>query len=249
MHIVVENLRKELGGRQVLDGISLDIPKGELCFIVGASGTGKSVLLKHLVGLMKPDSGRILIDGQDTTPLSEARLLDVRKRFGMIFQGGGLLDSLTVGENVGLALAEVRREKPERVRAAVAEKLALVGLEGRESQMPGTLSGGQIKRAAIARALTTNAECLLFDEPTAGLDPLMSDNIDDVIADVNRRTGATTIVVTHDLVSVFKLARRVHFLHGGKVLFSGTPEELRASSDATVKAFLARETRGMKDEG
>lgn len=245
MHIVVDSIRKALGGRQVLDGISIEVPKGQTCMIVGGSGTGKSVLLKHLVGLMKPDEGRILIDGKDIVPLPESRLLDVRKRFGMIFQGGGLLESLTVGENVGLALSEVRHEKPERVRAIVAEKLALVGLEGREDQMPSTLSGGQVKRAAIARALTVDAECLLFDEPTAGLDPLMSDNIDDVIRDVNAKAGTTTIVVTHDLVSVFELADCVHFLQGGKARFSGTPDEFRASDDKAVREFLARESRAM----
>ncbi len=244
MHIVVEDLHKTLGTTKVLDGLSLEIHTGEVCVIVGASGTGKSVFLKHLVGLMKPDSGRISIDGEDIVHKSEREMLEVRKRFGMIFQSGGLLQSLSLEENVGLTLREVHRRSPDDIRDVVAEKLNMVGLEGRGDQRPSTLSGGQIKRAAIARALTTKAECLLFDEPTAGLDPLMAQTIDEVISDVNRKTGATTIVVTHDLISVFKIADSLHFIDKGRAVYSGGVEGFRKSQDERVRAFLERDAHG-----
>ncbi|MBI5154560.1 ATP-binding cassette domain-containing protein [Candidatus Poribacteria bacterium] len=243
MHIQVEDLHKSFGDRQVLKGVSLDIPAGQLCVIVGGSGTGKSVLLKHFVGLLKPDRGRVLIDGTDIVPMPERRIMELRPRFGMIFQGGGLLQSISVGENVGLALQELGRESPRRIREIVSEQLRVVGLEGREDQMPATLSGGQRKRAAIARALTTKAGCFLFDEPTAGLDPPMSDNIDQVILQVNRETRATTVVVTHDLVTVFKVADVVHMLHEGEIIASAPPAEFRASRDERVQRFLERELK------
>ncbi len=244
MHIKVENLHKTLGKNKVLDGLSLEIPQGELCVIVGASGTGKSVFLKHLVGLMKPDEGRILIDGEDIVPMPERDLLEVRRRFGMIFQSGGLLQSLSLGDNVGLSLREVHRKKGSDVSTVVAEKLEAVGLGGREDQKPSTLSGGQIKRAAMARALTTGAECLLFDEPTAGLDPLMAKTIDEVISEVNANTGATAVVVTHDLISVFKMADCLHFLDRGRAIYSGSVDAFRNSEDERVRAFLDRDMHG-----
>jgi phospholipid/cholesterol/gamma-HCH transport system ATP-binding protein len=191
--------------------------------------------------LLKPDSGRILIDGEDIVPLGERRMLTLRRRFGMIFQGGGMLQSLTVGENVGLALRELDFSRKRDVEKRVSEVLVQVGLEGREDQSPATLSGGQRKRAAIARALTTEADCFLFDEPTAGLDPIMSDNIDRVVADVNEETKATTIVVTHDLISVFALAQRIYMLYDGEIIMAGTPEEFRSSKDKRVQEFLSRE--------
>ncbi|MEQ8821313.1 MAG: ATP-binding cassette domain-containing protein [Sumerlaeia bacterium] len=241
MHIVIEDLHKRFGSNVVFEGVNLEIPAGQLCMIVGRSGIGKSVLLKHIVGLLQPDSGRILIDGQDIVGLSEKDLLAVRKRFGMIFQTGGLLQSLTVGQNVGLPLTEVYHEKPSEVDRIVAEKLNLVGLKGREEQSPSTLSGGQRKRAAIARALTTRAECFLFDEPTAGLDPPMAENVDDIVKKVNRDIGATVIEVTHDMTSVFELADVVHMLHDGKIVFSGDIHQLRDSGDPVVREFLSRD--------
>ncbi len=241
MHVKIEGLKKSFGGNPILRGIDLEIPSGQLCVILGGSGTGKSVLLKHLVGLYKPDTGRIMIDNEDIVPKTERQMLELRKRFGMIFQGGGMLQSLTVGQNVGLALRELYNESEDKIREIVSEKLESVGLKDREDQMPSTLSGGQIKRAAIARALTTRADCLLFDEPTAGLDPIMSGNIDEVIQEVNQKTNATTIVVTHDLASVFKIAEMVHFLYEGQVIASAPPEEFRQSTDPRVREFLSRE--------
>lgn len=241
MHIKIEDLHKSFGKTEVLKGLNLEIPAGQRVVIVGGSGSGKSVLLKHLVGLIKPDRGRILIDGTDIAHMSERALNPFRQRFGMIFQTGGLLQSMTVGENVALAMAELTHEKRGDMLRKVTEKLAEVGLEGREDQMPGTLSGGQRKRAAIARALTMETECFLFDEPTAGLDPPMAQTVDEIVLQVNRDIGATTIVVTHDLVSVFEVADVVHMLHEGQIIVSATPDEFRASQDERVRRFLARE--------
>lgn len=241
MRIVVENLTKSFGPNEVLKGVSLEVPSGQLAVIVGGSGSGKSVLLKHLVGLLRPNSGRVLIDGEDIAAKREGDLGTLRQRFGMIFQGGGMLQSLTVGQNVALPLVELCGFKPGDAAVMVREKLKVVGLEGRENQMPSTLSGGQRKRAAIARALCTKADCFLFDEPTAGLDPIMSENIDEVIMETNRTTGATTIVVTHDLISVFTLAQRVFMLHDGHIIFDGTVDEFRNSTNKHVREFLARD--------
>ncbi|MCB2156596.1 ATP-binding cassette domain-containing protein [bacterium] len=241
MHIKIEDLHKSFGKTVVFDGLNLEIPAGQKAVVVGGSGTGKSVLLKHLVGLIKPDKGRILIDGTDIVPMSERELNPIRRRFGMIFQTGGLLQSLSVGQNVALAMNELTHTSKGEIRRKVAEKLQDVGLEGREDQMPGTLSGGQRKRAAIARALTLETECFLFDEPTAGLDPPMAQTVDEIVLQVNKDIGATTILVTHDLVSVFEVADIVHMLHEGKVIVSATPAEFRASTDERVRRFLARE--------
>lgn len=249
MHLKIEGLHKRFGRNEVLRGLDLEVQPGELACIVGPSGTGKSVLLKHIVGLIKPDSGRILVDGEDIVPWSEQQLLAIRQRFGMIFQSGGLLQSLTLGENTGLPLRERTRESPEKIREIVAEKLEAVGLGGREDQSPSTLSGGQIKRAAIARALTTKADCLLFDEPTAGLDPIMAENIDEVIQKVTRETGATSLVVTHDVASIFTIADRIYMLDAGKTIFAGTPDEFRASEDERIRTFLARDLDAGRKNG
>ena len=241
MHIKIEDLHKSFGKTVVFKGLNLEIPAGQKAVIVGGSGSGKSVLLKHLVGLIKPDKGRVLIDGEDIVPLGERALNPFRQRFGMIFQTGGLLQSLTVGENVALAMTELTHRGKGDVRTTVTEKLGDVGLDGREDQMPGTLSGGQRKRAAIARALAMKTECFLFDEPTAGLDPPMAQTVDEIVLQVNRDIGATAIVVTHDLVSVFAIADVVHMLYEGEIIISATPDEFRASKDERVRHFLARE--------
>jgi len=241
LHLKIEELRKRFGSNEVLRGIDLEIQPGELACIVGPSGTGKSVLLKHVVGLIKPDAGKILVDGEDIVPWREKKLLTIRQRFGMIFQNGGLLQSLTLGENVGLPLRERTNQSPAEIRKIVEEKLEIVGLGGKADQSVSTLSGGQVKRAAIARALTTKADCLLFDEPTAGLDPIMAENIDKVIQEVTRETGATSLVVTHDVASVFAIADRIYMLDAGKVVFAGTTDEFRGSDHDKVREFLARD--------
>ncbi|MCC6546230.1 ATP-binding cassette domain-containing protein [Candidatus Sumerlaeota bacterium] len=240
MKIEIRDLHKSFGKLKVFTGLNLTIEAGEISVIMGRSGTGKSVLLKHLVGLIRPDQGEILIDGQNIVGLSERELYPIRIRFGMIFQNGGMLQSLNVADNVGLPLVELRGADRKEVAAKVSEKLTLVGLEGRETQAVTTLSGGQQKRVAIARALAQDAECLMFDEPTAGLDPPISATVDDVIEQVNRDTGATCIVVTHDLISAFTVGTKLHLLHEGKVAESGTPEEFQASRNPIVTEFLSR---------
>ncbi len=240
MRIEIEDLHKSFGDLTVFDGLNLVVEQGEICVILGRSGQGKSVLLKHLVGLLRPDKGSIRIDGKDIVPLAEKELYPYRMRFGMIFQNAGLLQSLNVGENVALPLLEVRGRDYHATMKKVAESLRSVDLEGKERQPVSTLSGGQQKRVAIARALLQDADCLLFDEPTAGLDPLISKTVDDIIVQVNRGTGGTCIVVTHDLVSAFAVGTRIHLLDDGKVAASGTPEEIRNSDNDIVRRFLAR---------
>ncbi len=240
MEIQIRDLHKSFGDNAVLRGLSLTIRSGEVTVILGGSGSGKSVLLKHIIGLIKPDSGQVLIDGQDIVPLGEQELNEIRRRIGIIFQNGGLLQSLTVGQNVGLALVEHELAPRGEIRRIVAEKLALVGLEGKESEMPANLSGGMRKRAAIARALTVDADALLYDEPTAGLDPPMSKTVDDLIIEMKTRTGCTSVVVTHDLVSVFAIADSIHMLHQGEIVFSGTPKAMLECTDERVRSFLER---------
>lgn len=240
MRIEIKNLYKRFGDLKVFQGLDLKIEPGEIAVIMGRSGTGKSVLLKHLVGLLNPDKGEILIDDRNIVGLSEKDLFPVRRRFGMIFQNGGMLQSLNVAENVALPLVEVKGTDHAATMQKVSEKLAAVGLEGKESQAVTTLSGGQQKRVAIARALVQDADCLLFDEPTAGLDPPISQTVDDVILQVNRDTKATIIVVTHDLISAFRVGTRLHLLHEGRVVMSGTAEEFKKSDNEQVQEFLAR---------
>lgn len=240
MEIVVRDLRKSFGDNEVLRGVNLRVRPGEIAVIIGGSGSGKSVLLKHLIGLVKPDSGEILIDGRDIAPFSETELYPIRRRIGMIFQSGGLLQSLSVGRNVGLALAEHGRLSSGELRRRVAEKLAQVGLAGKEEEMPTNLSGGMRKRVAIARALTLDADALFYDEPTAGLDPPMSQTVDDLIREMKTKTGCTSLVVTHDLASVFSIADSVHMLHQGTIVFSGTPEQLLRCDEESIRRFLAR---------
>lgn len=240
MKIEISNLYKSFPGIDVYKGVDLTIKEGEICVIMGRSGQGKSVLLKHLTGLLKPDSGEIRIDGTEITGMKEKELFPIRRRFGMIFQNGGMLQSLSVGQNVALPLIEIKGHDMSEVRSNVAEKLRMVGLEGREDQEIATISGGQRKRVAIARALVQGADCLLFDEPTAGLDPPISKTVDDIIMEVNKETGSTMIVVTHDLVSAFTIADRIHLLHEGRIVDSGTPRELLNSENEITRGFLDR---------
>lgn len=243
MRIRVRDLHLSFGKLDVLKGVNLDIEPGEVAVILGRSGTGKSVLLKLLLGLYRPDAGTIEIDGREITKLPESELFEIRRKFGVIFQSGGLLASLSVGENVGLGLIELTEENDERILDIVKEKLALVNLAGREMQDPSTLSGGQRKRAAVARALTMKSDCLLLDEPTAGLDPPMAATVDEIVEQVNREQKVTCVLVTHDLVSAFALGTKLHLLHEGKVVESGTPEQFKASQHPVVREFLDRDRK------
>jgi phospholipid/cholesterol/gamma-HCH transport system ATP-binding protein len=238
--IEIKNLKKSFGDKQVLRGINLTVNKGETMVIIGRSGCGKSVLLKHIVGLLKPDEGELYVEGQDVVKMKRKELYELRKKFGFLFQGSALFDSMTVGENVGLYLTENTKMTKSEISAVVAEKLELVGLPGTENLMPSDLSGGMKKRVALARALASNPEYILYDEPTTGLDPVMSDNIDDLIKELSEKLQVTSIVVTHDIFSVYSVASRVAMVENGIIYFDGKPEELTQTDDEVIRNFLKR---------
>jgi len=241
VQLALKGVFKSFGDNHVLKGVSLECAPRGVTIILGGSGTGKSVTLRLLTGLMRPNQGQVLVDGTDITGLSERELYPIRAKMGYIFQFGGLLHSMDVGENVGLAMLERGQMNRSDIARIVAEKLKLVGLEGKESERPSNLSGGMKKRVAIARALANDPEVILYDEPTAGLDPPTSDAIDQLIASVANDMGKPSIVVTHDMRTVFTIGRLVHFLHEGKIIFSGSPEEFAKSNDPHARAFLARD--------
>jgi phospholipid/cholesterol/gamma-HCH transport system ATP-binding protein len=242
--IRIQGLRKRLGSKQVLDGVDLEVREGETLLVMGRSGTGKSVLLKHIIGLMTPDAGSIVIDDVEIVGLREKGLNDVRRRFGMLFQGAALFDSLTVGENVALPLREHTQMPDAEVRSRVSERLEWVGLKGVEDMKPASLSGGMKKRVGLARAVVMDPDYVLYDEPTTGLDPIMADVIDQLIRSLQKRMGATSIVVTHDMQSAFKVADRMALLNDGRVVFLGTPDEVRTTKDALVRQFVEGSSEG-----
>ncbi len=242
--IEIRGLRKRLSNRWVLDGLDLDVRNGETLVVMGASGTGKSVLLKHVIGLMIPDQGSIRVDGEDIIGLADRELDEIRKKFGMLFQSSALFDSLTVGENVALPLREHLRLGEEEIRRRVTERLSWVGLTGVEQMKPASLSGGMRKRVGLARAIVMDPRYVLYDEPTTGLDPIMADVIDRLIRDIQRRLGVTSIVVTHDIASAYKVGDRMAMLHEGKVVFDGTPEETRTTKDPLVRQFFEGSSEG-----
>jgi phospholipid/cholesterol/gamma-HCH transport system ATP-binding protein len=242
--IKIRGLSKQLGSKRVLDGLDLDIVDGETIVVLGPSGTGKSVLLKHIMGLMHPDAGSIEIGGENIVGMGERDINEVRKRFGMLFQGAALFDSMTVGENVGLALREHMRMKEREIASRVAERLEWVGLRGTEMLKPASLSGGMRKRAGLARAIAMDPQYILYDEPTTGLDPIMADVINQLIRGLQKRLGVTSVVVTHDLISAYHVADRMAMLYGGKVVFTGTPEQVRATTDPMVKQFIEGSSEG-----
>jgi len=210
--------------------------------IIGASGCGKSVLLKHIVGLLKPDEGHILIDGEDITEMNEKEIYAIRKKFGFLFQSAALFDSMTVGDNIGIALRENTLTPKPEIDRIVSEKLGLVDLPGTENLMPSELSGGMRKRVGLARALATNPQYILYDEPTTGLDPITSETIDELMDTVaqNKNLRVTSIIVTHDIFTVYEIGDRVAMMYDGIVHFTGTPDELRVTTDPIVRQFLER---------
>ncbi len=238
--IELKNVYKSFGEKKVLNGVNLTINKGETLVIIGKSGCGKSVMLKHIVGLLKPDKGDVIIEGQSIVSMKQKELYSMRKKFGFLFQGAALFDSMTVAENVGLGLRENKRMKDDMISKVVSEKLELVGLPGIENMSPSDLSGGMKKRVSLARAIADEPEYILYDEPTTGLDPVMSDNIDELIRDLSDKLKVTSIIVTHDIFSVIEVAKRVVMMEGGVVYFSGTPQELFASKDEHIIEFLKR---------
>lgn len=239
--IEIEGLYKSFGSKQVLRGVNLTIKEGETMVIVGRSGCGKSVMLKHIVGLLHPDQGSVKVEGNNISHMSQKELYKIRKKIGFLFQGAALFDSMTVEENIFLPLVEAEVRPPkEEIDRLVAEKLELVGLPGTQKLKPSELSGGMRKRVGLARALVTDPAYILYDEPTTGLDPIMSDSIDNLIKDVASKVNATAIVVTHDMFSVKNVADRVAMMHEGKVYFTGKPEELLNSTDKIICEFIQR---------
>lgn len=239
--IEVTDLYKTFGTKKVLNGVNLNINKGETLVIIGRSGEGKSVLIKHIVGLLSPDSGTVIFEGQNITELNEKELYALRKQIGFLFQGAALFDSLTVGENISLSLVESdKKYSQSEMDKAVKEKLDLVALPGVENMKPSELSGGMKKRVALARALISNPQYIFYDEPTTGLDPIMSDSIDNLIKELADKLNVTSVVVTHDMYSVKNVADKVAMLHEGKIYFTGTPDELINSKDQTIVDFIKR---------
>lgn len=236
--ISVLNLHKTLGSQEVLCGVNLSIQRGQTHVILGRSGSGKSVLLKHLVGLFKADSGQILVDGEDIARLKERELGPIRKKVGILFQSGALFDSMTVGENIAFPLRESGISDPAIITTRVAEALEMVDLSGEEEKMPENLSGGMRKRVGLARTIAARPACILYDEPTTGLDPIATDSINHLIRRLQRRLQATSVVVTHDMKTAFHTADRIAFLHEGKIYFDGSPEELHNSTDPILRNFI-----------
>ncbi len=236
--IEARDLRRSFGTHKVLDGVNLRIEPGETFVIIGRSGGGKSVILKHLIGLMKPDSGTVYIDGQEICAMNERELLKVRRRFGMLFQSAALFDSMNVEENVGFVLSRERGHTAAEVSHKVAEALEMVELTGTQHKKPSELSGGMRKRVGLARAIVYQPEIILYDEPTTGLDPIVADSIDRLIVRVREQLKVTSIVVTHDMRSVRTVGQRVAMLHHGTIYTTGTPAELFASTDPVVHRFV-----------
>ncbi|MFC1658216.1 ABC transporter ATP-binding protein [Candidatus Omnitrophota bacterium] len=247
--IEIQDIYKSFNNHRVLDGLSLKIETGKTTVIIGGSGCGKSVMLKHIMGLLKPDKGRLLIDGQDITSLDENKFNRLRLKMGMVFQAGALFDSLTVGDNVGFALIEHGNLPRDEIAGRVRESLSMVGLAGIENLMPAELSGGMKKRVALARAICIKPQIILYDEPTTGVDPITADIINELIKDLHDRLQVTSIAVTHDMTSAYKIADRIAMLYQGKIIACGTPEEIRNTDDPIVHQFINGLSRGPITEG
>ena len=236
--IEVRSLVKRIGAQEILRGIELEVSRGETLAIIGRSGGGKSVLLKHLIGLMRPDAGEIWIDAQNIIHMSERQLAAIRQKVGILFQGSALFDSMTVAENIAFPLREAGERDPKVLRKRVTEMLEVMELQGQEEKMPVNLSGGMKKRVGLARSIIRQPSCILYDEPTSGLDPVVSDSINKLIRRLQQRLGVTSVVVTHDMKSAFDVADRIAYLHAGRIYFHGTPDDLRQSSDQLIQDFL-----------
>lgn len=237
--IEFKKVSKSFGAQCVLNQLDLSIPRGKITVIIGRSGEGKSVLLKHMMGLLSPDSGSVAVDGQDLSKLDAVALNAIRKKFGMLFQNAALFDSMTVYENIAFPLIEHRQLNPDELRKTVDELLLIVGLNPETTnKFPSQLSGGMRKRVGLARAIALKPQILLYDEPTTGLDPVMTDVIDHLILNTQRKLGITSVVISHDIAATFAIADKIVMLHEGKVLQEGTPEEFRQSSNPYVRAFL-----------
>jgi phospholipid/cholesterol/gamma-HCH transport system ATP-binding protein len=242
--ILIVDLHKTFRGKKVLRGLNLDIKKGETVVVIGQSGSGKSVLIKHIIGIIKPDKGEIFIDGTEICCLTEDEFYKLRRRFGMLFQGAALFDSLTVGQNVAFGLERYRDFSAEEKEKAVRESLAMVGLGGIEDLMPYELSGGMKKRVGLARAIAYRPEIILYDEPSTGIDPIRADAINDLIIQMKKEIGVTSVVITHDMVSAYKIADRIAMLYEGKIIQEGTPEEIEKTENEVVQQFIHGRAKG-----
>ena len=234
----VRDLMKTIDGQEILRGVDLDVAHGETLAIIGRSGGGKSVLLKHLVGLMQPDAGEIWIEDQNITGLNERQLGAIRQKIGILFQGAALFDSMTVAENIAFPLREAGERNPKVLCEKVREMLDVVELEGQEEKMPESLSGGMKKRVGLARSIIRRPKCVLYDEPTSGLDPVVADSINRLIRRLQKRLGMTSIVVTHDMKSAFDVANYIAYLHEGRIYFYGVPIQFQQTSDPILQDFL-----------
>ncbi|MGO8969885.1 MAG: ABC transporter ATP-binding protein [Myxococcaceae bacterium] len=237
--ISVRDLYKSFGDHHVLCGVNLDVEEGTTCVILGGSGSGKTVLMKHIIGLLKPDRGQVFVDGEDVVPLNDLELERVRRKFGMVFQGAALFDSMTVGENVAFPLREHSKLSESEMRKRVEEKLAIVGLHEVADKFPAELSGGMRKRVGLARAIVRDPKIVLYDEPTTGLDPITTDYVDEMILTAKVKLGVTSLVISHDVASSFKVADQIAFLSDGEIVAHSPPAELRASTHPVVKLFLS----------
>jgi phospholipid/cholesterol/gamma-HCH transport system ATP-binding protein len=242
--IEIINLSKSFNQHQVLDNLNLTITTGETKVIIGRSGCGKSVLLKHIIGLLKPEAGQVIIDGEDITKMNEKELSRIRLKFGMLFQGAALFDSLNVGENVGFTLREHSDFSETEIHKRVKESLALVGLKEIEELMPAELSGGMRKRVGLARALALDPEIVLFDEPTSGLDPVMADTVDNLIEQTQKDLGITFVVISHDIASTFKIAHNIGMIYEGRLIEYGPKEKVRNSQNPILRQFFSRQAEG-----
>ena len=236
--IEITNLHKSFGSLAVLRGVNLTVEKGESMTVIGGSGSGKSVLIKHIIGLLFPDKGQVKVAGQVMNDLDDHQLNELRKKFGMLFQMAALFDSLTVWENVGFGLKQHTKLSDKEIRAIATEKLALVGLKNVEDKMPVDLSGGMKKRVGLARAIAMDAEIILYDEPTTGLDPITADSINDLIVDLRKKLGVTSVAITHDMQSAYKISDRIAMLYKGEIQEIGTPDQIRSTTNPIVKQFI-----------
>ncbi len=246
VQIEVQDLWKAYAGHEVLKGVDLVIERGRTNVVIGGSGAGKTVLLRHLIGLERPDRGHIVVDGEDIVAMNDVELNRVRKKYGMVFQGAALFDSMSVFDNVAFPLREHARLSAKEIKERVLDKLAVLGLEGADKQFPGEISGGMRKRVGVARALIMEPEILIYDEPTTGLDPLAARNVDDLIADMQGRFQVTSIVISHDMATTFRVGHRINLLSNGRIVASGTPIEFVHSTDPEVVRFIR--SSGVKPE-
>jgi phospholipid/cholesterol/gamma-HCH transport system ATP-binding protein len=238
------DLHKSFGSQKILDGLNMEIEDGKTTVIIGRSGGGKSVLLKHIIGLLKPDSGQVVVDGVDIVKLGDHDLNDIRKKFGMLFQEAALFDSMNVFDNVAFPLREHTEMKASEIRDVVADRLHAVGLSGIEQKMPSELSGGMRKRVGLARAIALRPRIVLFDEPTTGLDPVMTEAINQLIMNTQKIFDLTCVVISHDIQSIFKIGHKIAMLYEGRIIAYGSPDEIQTSENPVIRQFLAGSTDG-----